>query len=303
MTWLALVLLAALAVALARWRSQRARAVERMLAERLPLGVSGYVAGAEPIVRAGDPDCAALLLHGFGDTPQTLGYLAERLHAAGWSVYAPVLPGHARTLREFSATRADAWMTCAREELARVRARHRTVVLIGLSMGGALATALAADDADLPALILLAPYLSVIPRVRRLARLHLLLSIVTVYVFGRNERSILDPEERRRNLGFGYTTPRLLAELRHVADLGRAAAPRIVAPTLVVQSRDDHRIRAADAETVFHLLGSREKRILWVEGSGHVVTVDYGRERTAEAVVAWLAQHTGSPIAPVLPSR
>ena len=115
-------------------------------------------------------------------------------------------------------------------------------------VGQKLHTLWAQAHADLPALVLLAPYLSMLPRVRRLARLHPLLAIATVYVFGRSERSILDPEERRRNLGYGYTTPRLLAELRHVADLGRAAATRVLAPTLVVQSRDDHRIRAADAE-------------------------------------------------------
>jgi carboxylesterase len=303
MTWFVLVVLAASALALARWRTRRAQAVERLLASRLPLGSSGYVAGAEPIALVGDPECAAVLLHGFGDTPQTLAYLAERLHAAGWSVYVPVLPGHARTLREFGETRADAWLAFAREEFSRARARHRTVVLVGLSMGGALAAEIAADDAALPALVLLAPYLSVLPQVRRLARAHRLLSIATVYLFGRSERSILDPDERRRNLGFGYTTPRLLVELREVADRGREAAPRVLAPTLVVQSRNDHRISAADAETVFHLLGSREKRIVWVEESGHVVTVDYGRERTAEAVVAWLAQHSGARLVPVVSSR
>ena len=223
MTWFVLLLLAATVPALMRWRSQRARVVEQLLASRLPLGASGFVVGAEPIALAGDPDRAAVLLHGFGDTPQTMAYLAERLHGAGWTVYAPVLPGHARTLREFGATGADAWIAFAREELTRARARHRTVVLVGLSMGGALATAVAADDVDLPALVLLAPYLSVLPNVRRLARAHRVLSLATVYVFGRSERSILDPEARRHNLGFGYTTPRLLGELQRVArEIGRA---------------------------------------------------------------------------------
>jgi len=35
-----------------------------------------------------------LLLHGFGDSPQTLWLLANDLHATGFGVRAPLLPGH-----------------------------------------------------------------------------------------------------------------------------------------------------------------------------------------------------------------
>jgi esterase/lipase len=39
-------------------------------------------------------------------------------------------------------------------------------------------------------------------------------------------------------------------------------------------------------------LGAREKKLVWTEGAGHVITVDYGRERVYSEVRAWLDAHT-----------
>jgi alpha-beta hydrolase superfamily lysophospholipase len=84
----------------------RSTALSRALAQRLPVGAQGIIPGAEPIRIAGSPDDAVLLLHGFGDTPRTLAYLARALADAGYTVYVPLLPGHGRTLQSFDRTRA-----------------------------------------------------------------------------------------------------------------------------------------------------------------------------------------------------
>jgi len=66
------------------------------------------------------------------------------------------------------------------------------------------------------------------------------------------------------------------------------ALPRVVAPTLVIQSREDNRIGIEDAERSFAQLGAREKRLEWVTGAAHVITVDYGRERVIELLASWM---------------
>ena len=287
----------ALAAAFAARRAAAARS-ERELLRRLPLGEDGVTAGAHTIDLRGHDDRAALILHGFGDTPQSLAYLADHLHAHGWTVRAPLLPGHGRSLRDFAASGADAWLGAAREELAALRARHGRVALVGLSMGGALATALAAEaDADghtLPALALIAPYLSMPDRVRRLARLHPAWGLVTPYVPSRSERSIHDPAEQSRTLAYGICTPRLLHELLRVVRLARASAPEVRAPTLVVQSRLDNRIPPEACERAFALFRSR-KELVWLERCGHVITVDYERARVFDEVTRWLDAHVPSP--------
>src|SRR6185503_9756586 len=101
--------------------------------------------GAETIDLQEGGSRGVLLLHGFGDTPQTLSLLAHRLHKAGYNVLAPLLPGHGRTMKAFRASNAGEWVDAARQSLATLQRRTVSTSIVGLSMGGALAVLAAAD--------------------------------------------------------------------------------------------------------------------------------------------------------------
>lgn len=271
-------------------RARVAHRARQAVVARLTLGPDGIVVGASPIELPGGRG-GVLLLHGFGDTPQTLGYLATHLHAQGWGVHAPLLPGHGRTLDAFAASGMSEWLGAARGALTQMRARHDRVSVVGLSMGGSLATILAAETPDVQSLVLLAPYLSMPTRLRRAARMHFALSVLVPYLRGGGERSIRDPAEVSRNLAYGFTTPRLVFELSRLVAEARVAAPRVSAPTLVVQSRQDNRIPPDAAERAFALFTTPERRLIWTEGNGHIITVDYGYQSIFAAVRDWLATH------------
>jgi carboxylesterase len=289
-------------------RALTARRYARARSPRLEVGPDGIIVGAGAIDLPGAPGTrrpAALLLHGFGDTPQTLAHLAAHLHDRGWAVRVPLLPGHGRTLREWARTRAADWLSAAREELAALRRQHDAVALVGLSMGGALATVLAAREpspgasgperdghsARIVALALVAPYLAMAWWIRALAGLHHVIAPIVPYATGGDRPSILDPDARSRNLAYGVTTPRLVNELAHVVRAARAALPSVGVPALLVQSRHDNRIPPAVAEWAFARLGSADKRLVWIDRGGHVITVDRGREEVAACVGDWLDGH------------
>jgi carboxylesterase len=278
----------------AAWR--RERASERLL----PRGEDGIIRGAEPVSIRGGERGAVLLLHGFGDTPQALGDLAQRIADRGWTVRAPLLPGHGRSLPDFARSRAAHWISHARRELEALRATHDAVHLVGLSMGGAIAAILAAEDAGTAraprSLTLLAPYVDMPRAVRRLARCHRLFSPFVPYAAGKSDRSIHDPEAAARTLGYGVLTPRLLRELLRIVERVHEALPRVAAPTLWVQSEHDNRLTPQAARVAFDRLGSVDKRAEWLDGCGHVITVDYERDRVAELVSGWIESHA-SPAA------
>jgi len=166
--------------------------------------------------------------------------------------------------------------------------RHTKVALVGLSMGGALAATLAADDPSLAALVLLAPYIDAPPLLRLLVRAAPAIGVVMPYVGGAGTQSIHDPAARAEALAYGATTPQLVRELVRAADTARAALPRVTAPTLYMQSKEDNRITESVARSAFAMLGARTKELELLEGCGHVLTVDYCREKVATMVIAWL---------------
>jgi len=247
--------------------------------------------GAETIDLQEEGSHGVLLLHGFGDTPQTLSLLARRVHKAGYSVLVPLLPGHGRSMRAFTQSRADEWIDSARSALLEMREKSPAVSVVGLSMGGALAVLLAAESQDISALILIAPYLGM-PRVLRLAAAtHWLWGRLAGEINASNPRSIRDPIEREKNLAYGAVTARALFELAKVMTRARKALPRVTAPTLIVQSRQDPRVSPEVAEFAVRELGAKEKQLVWTEGAGHIITVDYGRERVFSEVEKWLRAH------------
>src|SRR5205085_11315069 len=103
------------------------------------------LSGAETIDLQEEGSRGVLLLHGFGDTPQTLSLIARRLTKVGYGVLAPLLPGHGRSMDAFRRSRASEWISAAKNALLQLRDRYATVSVVGLSMGGALGVDLASE--------------------------------------------------------------------------------------------------------------------------------------------------------------
>jgi carboxylesterase len=251
---------------------------------------AGIIAGAETIEMQEGNSRGILLLHGFGDTPQTLRLLALDLHKAGYDVRVPLLPGHGRNVNAFMASRASEWLDAARSELSAMRRSYGPVGLVGLSMGGALAAILASEVTDTPALVLLAPYVDM-PVSHKIASAAFWLWGWSGARKSNSPESIRDPAERAKNVGYGFYSARLLYELWRLTVLARERLHAITTPTLLVQSRTDPRIASAVAERAFAALGTNQKRLVWVERAGHIITVDYGREKVFDEVRAWMTSH------------
>jgi carboxylesterase len=278
-----------------RVRRRRVRDADTL---RIPTGADAIVPGAHALTLRASRSHAALLLHGFGDTPQTLKLLAEYLHTThGWSVRVPLLPGHGRSLRAFDGSYGDQWRRAAHEEYINLCSEYATVALVGLSMGGALATLEASRDAKLPALVLLAPYLTPPARAERLAPLANLIHLLIPYLTGGNRAlSIFDPTARAESVGYGAVPPKRFRDLVSIAHDARFAAASVRAPTLLMHSRTDYRIPVPMAERHAALFtGASECAQQWLEGCGHVITVDYCRQCVWDATAAWLNRHAGAP--------
>jgi carboxylesterase len=278
-----------LAIAGAVWaqRAWRAARRERAFRDRYSEHHDGVIVGAESRTYAADSSRALLLIHGYNDCPASLDDIARRLHAAGWTVRLPLLPGHGRSLEVWDAWLASEAVESVRAEYATLKATHSTVVVGGLSMGGALACWLAAE-ATVDGVVLFAPMLFV-PRPMQVAvSTARMWGMVTKYVTGGGKRSLLDPAAQRRSISYGCSTRRSLEALEVVA---AGAIPRlgfVKAPTLFCQSREDNRLPEDQSRHAYARIGATDKTAHWVTGAGHVLTMDYGWEALADIVRAWL---------------
>ena len=290
MFWLALPVLAVMAIAN---RLRAGRAIERDYAARFPSDADGIVRGARAFTLNGTTGRAVLLLHGSGDTPQSVRYLAEQLNKAGYTVYAPLLPGHGRSPRAFAAVSAAEYLHAAKEAFEALRRMHSWVAVAGQSMGGAIGARLADTQNDVSALVLLAPYLMPPTDVRAAAAAAWLWRPFTAYITGGPAESVRDRSASAHNMAYGSYTPAALSALVETARLGHEALLRIRVPTLVVNSANDNRIPRPLAERALAGTGALvETR--WVEGCAHIITVDYCKDEVARLVLAFLDREVSS---------
>lgn len=284
-------LLAPLAIVAGAFNRRRVkRAFEQEYAKRFTISADGIVDGAQGFRLAGTNGRGVLLLHGFGDSPQSLRYLGAQLHEAGYTVHAPLLPGHGRSPAAFAATRAGEYQAAARHALSELRASVGWLGVVGLSMGGALAITVTAESPDVRVLALLAPYLVAPPSVRWARQTAMLWSPITPYLRARGEASVHDSVAREESRAYGSFSVGALDALIATAGAGWRALSRVRVPTLVVNSEHDNRIPRELAQRVLHQIRAPVE-VHWVTGCGHVITVDYCRDAVAGLVLAFLARH------------
>jgi alpha-beta hydrolase superfamily lysophospholipase len=102
--------------------------------------------------------------------------------------------------------------------------------------------------------------------------------------------SVRDVAARAAGLGNGQFTPRLVRELRFVADRAWRALSTISMSVLTIQGREDYRIPSPTAARAFARIGAADKTMVWLDGVGHVVAADSCRDDVAARVIAWLRE-------------
>jgi carboxylesterase len=228
---------------------------------------------------------AALCLHGLTGTPWEVRPIAEALVARGVRARGPYVAGHEGGPRLLASTSRHAWLARAREELARLRAEHDRVFLVGVSLGGLLSLRLA-QSAPVEGIVVVGVPLvlrSPLPQLIPLAR-HL-------FAF-RKKRGfdIRDPAAEARHpslpaMPLDSVVQLIALQGEVLPDLGK-----IRSPILVAHGRLDATARPRDAERLHAEVGSTEKELFFLERSGHVATVDYDGPALARAAADFLSR-------------
>lgn len=226
-----------------------------------------------------------LLIHGFTGTPFEMRPLGERLAAAGYRCHGVRLPGHGLEPEELERTNAMDWVNGAREVLFQIP-DDEPVYIAGLSMGSLIGAILAADHPQrVRGLVLLAPPVSLRPLKALMVELARIGPLTSRYRFHPRRRSpLIDQEMLAQNPCIPRIPTVSAAQFAHVQGLGRIALPRVTAPSMVIYSLGDATVRPEGARQAAKLIGRQPVRVLELERSCHVVTLDVDRERVAQEI-------------------
>lgn len=206
-----------------------------------------------------------LLLHGLGGTGATMRPLAAGLRALGHEVHAPTLPGHGTNPEALLSVGWADWLATALEWPADV--------VVGQSMGGALALAVAAAGGCRAVVAINTPP---------------------------PDPDAVDGLEWRRSRGHDWVDGPPLAD----GEEGYAASPihallemargtlaidlaAVVVPVLLVNSADDDVVDPAGADIIAAYVAGPATRVV-LSRAGHVATLGPAREQLLDEVARFI---------------
>jgi carboxylesterase len=236
---------------------------------------------------SGRRDAAVLLLHGLTGTPVDMHYMKNALVADGYTVSVPLLPGRGTSPSDMDGLCWEDWMKPALAEYDNLARDHEEVVVGGLSAGATMTLDIALRRKP-SAVLLCATALGMGNPIAYLAP----------YVW-RVIKHVPSPASDLVDLNAGAkcydpAPVRAVAELIHGIGLVRGRLGEISCPALVAHAVSDRLVPVQYARNLAGRLGG-PVTTLFLEGTGHAITVDARRRDVADASLAFLRQAIHTP--------
>jgi esterase/lipase len=205
-----------------------------------------------------------LLLPGFSPDNVPVIPLKQDLERAGFSVVAANFWGE-KNVDDLSALTADFCTRGVTDTITRLTKQYRSVIGIGISLGGALLIEHAKKHNDLAGIISIGTPFCL--KNKWFIKLALALFPITRFVVGIINRFLsrrLPPIESAKEI-FGYLRRAFLHNLGNVTT-----------PLLLIQSGNDGVTDSRCSKRYVHQFGSKEKDLKFIDGKNHVFEYDGG---------------------------
>lgn len=244
------------------------------------------IPSAEPFFLPGEglrSRTGCLLIHGFTGTPKEMRWMGEYLSGQGFSALGVRLGGHATQPEDMIRSRYQDWMASVEDGYHLLSAVSDRIFLVGLSMGGILSLVMSTRLKVSGVFAMSTPYrLPEDPRLRFIK----LISHFIKFIPKNNQAPDADWFDKQSFLehkSYPLNPVRSIAELRLLMAEMHSALPKVDIPVVLVHSRNDNYVIKDSMQRIFDELGTENKKMIWVEGSGHVITREPARELVFKA--------------------
>jgi len=244
---------------------------------------------AEPFFKPGNR-VGCLLIHGFTGSPSAMRPLGEKLSEKGYSVLAIRLPGHGTRIEDLHRVHLDDWLAAVEDGLNILNGTADQIFMMGQSMGGVL-TLWAASRYPITGFVALST-----PYPKEDKRRYLQIRLLSL--FRKEFPKPQSPEEKRiteqGNVAYSkYSSEAIMQALKMIREMETNLA-YINIPALLIQSRKDSVVDEESMDAIYEEISSKDKKRVWLENSGHVITLDQDREIVFKEVIAFIQRVSGA---------
>ncbi|MBP0614318.1 alpha/beta hydrolase [Jiella mangrovi] len=203
----------------------------------------------------------------------------------GGNLVGPRLPGHGTSPDDMETTGYLDWLGEAEAALTALAARKRKVFVTGLSMGGTLTLNLGARFGD------------------RVAGIAPIAAAAGQLTEAFAEVMMLNPRPKRlpgigsdikapgvEELAYQEVPVKCMADAVALFAATSDLMGRITCPCLVIHGREDHIVPASNALKIVNAIASDDIRLLWLNESYHVATLDNDKDVIVDRVGSFFSE-------------
>ena len=254
------------------------------------------------------------LIHGLTGTPKEMNSIAQRLNKRGFSVAAPLMVNHDKSISCLKRTTWEELYNSVRNEFIKYADDYENIFVAGLSFGALIGILLAYEFPNkVKALNCFSPTLFydgwgnpksrfLLPLVYK-TPLKYWFYFKEEYPYGlKNERLRSKVESFYKDAKlFDYSKVHLygypvipvscMYQNTLLAKKVKSVLKNIHTPIQLLQARDDDVTSPKNSYYIYNHISSQDKNIIFLENSYHIITADQERDKVAEKTVAFFEKH------------
>jgi len=230
------------------------------------------IKGAESFFIEGN-HIGCVLIHGFSGSPSEMRLLGGFLGEKGYSVTAPLLPGHGTKPEDMMNYGWWDWYYEIETAFNRLVKRNcKKIYLVGLSMGSLIALHGAAQKLPIAGVIAMAPPIYFEDKSIYAA------PIAKYFKKSVKKEGAAKAVDGIQRIAYNELMLHGVHEMLKLRRKVKRSLGDIKKPALIVHSKDDRLCLPSSAQYVHDKLGSPLKILKWLANSGHIITMGSERE-------------------------
>jgi esterase/lipase len=240
----------------------------------------------QPFLIKGDRRRVGVVLaHGYMAAPAEVKGLARYLGKMGFWVYAPRLKGHGTAPEDLAACTFHDWIESMDAGYAALSNLCRRVIAGGFSTGAGLALDLAQRVPAVAGVFAVSAPLRLQDMAARFVpAVDVWNRFMALFHLDEAQKTFVDNHPENPHINYSKNPISGVRELERLMSSLEPRLPKITAPALVVQSREDPVVDPRGTETIFKLLGSTDKQMVLFNFQRHGILLGEGADRVYRTI-------------------
>jgi len=262
----------------------------------------------------GDGDNLCFLIHGITGTAKEMGSLAKSLNQKGFSVAAPMMDGHNKSISVLKRKKWQELYASIKKEFLKYEPSYKNIFVAGLSFGALLGILLAYEfPKKVKALNCFSPTLFFdgwgTPKLKVLLPLVYKTPLKYYFYFKEEYPYGIKNEKLRSRIESFYKSSKIddygkvhlygypvipvssMYQNQLLAKYVMSVLDKIEVPIQLLQAKEDDVTSPKNSYYIYNRVASKDKKIIFFEDSYHIITADQERNKVAEITISFFERY------------